>query len=149
MQTRIADRRGRNWPLESRPWTPASAGKRVVEALHSWGYRFDTDTVSAVVRLLVTAAVDDCGDHLSVHLTDHHDHALVLVLSSGPHTERPGDRDLLNAIAHQGAADSGVENAEDGRRRWALLNLTPPRTARPQPHIPAGAVGRYGKAGTS
>ncbi|MFF0746713.1 hypothetical protein ACFYVL_40625 [Streptomyces sp. NPDC004111] len=134
MQTRIADRRSRNWPVESRPWTPGKAGGLVVDALNGWGYRFDTDTVNAVVRLLVTAAVDDGGDHLSVHLADHHDHAMVLVLSSGPHTERPGDRDLLAAVARQGAADCGVESAEDGRRRWALINLVPPLpTARALP----------------
>ncbi|MEU8892521.1 hypothetical protein [Streptomyces sp. NPDC048442] len=132
MRTRIADRRGHNWPLESRPWSPNSAAKRVVEALHAWGHRFDTDTVGAVVKLLVTAAVDDGGDHLSVHLTDHQDHALVLVLvlvlvlSSVPHTERPDDRALLSAIARQGGIDCGTESAQDGRRRWALLDLAPP-----------------------
>ncbi|MBB6436112.1 hypothetical protein [Streptomyces candidus] len=96
-----------------------------MEALHAWGYeRFDEEAVRAVVKLLVTAAVDDGGAHLSLHLTDHQDHALVLVLGSGPRTGRPDDGSLLHAVAAQGAADCGTESAQDGRRRWALLSLT-------------------------
>lgn len=130
MRTRIANRRGRNWPLESQPWTPRGASRRVAEALHAWGYQhFDPETVRTVVELLVTAAVDDGGDHLSVHLADHREHAMVLVLSSGPHADRPGDDSLLRAVAATGAADCGVESAEDGRRRWALLDLASPRPA--------------------
>jgi hypothetical protein len=125
--------------MESRPWTPNSAAGRVVEALHAWGYLFDTDTVGAVVRLLITAAVDDGGDHLSVHLTDHQDHALVLILSSGPHTERHDDGGLLSAVARQGATDCGTENAQDGRRRWALLDLTPPQPRTLPDRCPAPA----------
>ncbi|MGW7417935.1 hypothetical protein [Streptomyces sp. NPDC054863] len=142
MRTRIADRRGRNWPLESRPWTPSGASRRVEEALHTWGYhRFDAETVRAVVRLLVTAAVDDGGDHLSVHLADHRDHAMVLVLSSGPHAERPDDGSLLRTVATRGAADCGVESARDGRRRWALLSLAPP----PPPVLPQPSTGSTGR----
>ncbi|MCX5205745.1 hypothetical protein OG897_30370 [Streptomyces sp. NBC_00237] len=100
------------------------------EALNAWGYhRFDAEAANAVVELLVTAAVEDGGDHLSVHLADHQDHALVLVLSSGPHAERPDDGSLLHAVATQGAADCGTESAQDGRRRWALLDLAPPTPA--------------------
>ena len=56
---------------------------------------------------------------------------MVLVLSSGPLTQRTSNGELLSAVARQGAADCGAESAEDGRRRWALLNLTPPV---PLPH---------------
>ncbi|MFJ6699476.1 hypothetical protein ACIQM4_25860 [Streptomyces sp. NPDC091272] len=139
MQTRIADRRGKNWPLESRPWTPRGASRRVAEALHAWGYQhFDEETVRTVVELLVTAAVDDGGDHLSVHLADHQEHAMVLVLSSGPHADRPDDGSLLRAVASRGSADCGVENAGDGHRRWALLDLAPPTPAAlPRPATPS------------
>ncbi|MFD3513830.1 hypothetical protein [Streptomyces sp. NPDC058657] len=100
------------------------------EALRAWGYvQFDEEAVRAVVKLLVTAAVDDGGTHLSLHLTDHQEHALVLVLSNGPHADRPDDGSLLHAVATQGASDCGTESAEDGRRRWALLNLMPPAPA--------------------
>jgi hypothetical protein len=137
MRTRIADRRCRNWPLEAQPWTPRGASRRVSEALHAWGYRrFDAAAVNAVVELLVTEAVEDGGDHLSVHLADHRDHALVLVLSSGPRAERPDDGSLLRAVATQGAADCGTESAEDGRRRWALLDLTPPSDPSNHPATP-------------
>ncbi|MEV5592204.1 hypothetical protein [Streptomyces sp. NPDC052496] len=117
----MANRRGANWPLESQPWASGGARKRVVEQLEEWGYRPDGEAVGAVVPLMVEAAVSDGGRRISLHLADQSQQALVLVLSHQP--DPAPDETILPRLAELGASSCGTDNAPDGRRLWALLDL--------------------------
>ncbi|WP_030670578.1 hypothetical protein [Streptomyces rimosus] len=117
----MANRRGVNWPLESQPWAPTGARKRVIRQLQQWGYRPDGDAVGAMVTLMVKAAVGDGGRRVSLHLADQHEQALVLVLSHQP-GPAPDDT-VLPRLAKLGASSCGTDNAPDGRRLWVLLDL--------------------------
>ncbi|WEH35179.1 hypothetical protein PZB75_18525 [Streptomyces sp. AM 4-1-1] len=127
----IRNRRCRNWQLESQPWTAGAAGTRIVGALRQWGYGFAEDTVIAAVTLLVNSAVRDGGTRISVHLADERNHAAVLVLSHGP-TPAPvpaplsasADESLLRDIAALGFRECGIDTGADGRRLWALVELS-------------------------
>ncbi|MFH8752968.1 hypothetical protein ACH4GK_17765 [Streptomyces rimosus] len=117
----MANRRGANWPLEAQPWAPAAAHKRVVKQLRQWGYRPNEEAVGNVVTLMVKAAVGDGGRHVSLHLADQNQQALVLVLSHQP-GPAPDDT-FLPRLAELGASSCGTDSAPDGRRLWALLDL--------------------------
>ncbi|MFE2271244.1 hypothetical protein ACFXB4_18605 [Streptomyces lavendulae] len=78
-----------------------------------------------VVRVLVTAAVEDGGKRLSVHLGDQDHKVLVAVLS---HTTGAPDQALLGTVATLATVDSvGTDTGEDGRRMWAVLDTEPRR----------------------
>ncbi|MFJ2556350.1 MULTISPECIES: hypothetical protein [unclassified Streptomyces] len=118
----MAGRRGVNWPLERQEWTPAVAGRRVVDQLRAWGHRPDEEAVAGVVALLVRTAAADGGTRVSLHLADEKRHALVLVLNHCPGMAAPSDHVLQDLMA-LGVTDCGTDTGEDGRRVWALLDL--------------------------
>ncbi|WP_329127220.1 hypothetical protein [Streptomyces sp. NBC_01465] len=128
MTVTMASRQGANWMLDASPWgAPYASGKAVrlvVDQLTSWGYRPDTTTVTAVVNLLVPAALADGGRRISVHLADQDHRALILVLSH--HDLHQGDDDaLLHELAAAGVVSCGIDTDRDGggHRRWALIEL--------------------------
>ncbi|WP_308376645.1 hypothetical protein [Streptomyces sp. ISL-99] len=123
LRARIANRRAANWTYETAPWSAPKAGRDTVDKLRSWGYRLGADhTAEELTRRLVTAAVEDGGSRISVHLADQDDQALILVLShqSG---QAPIDDALLTQIAALGVVSCGADTNQDGRRRWALLKM--------------------------
>jgi hypothetical protein len=73
------------------------------------------------VLLLVSSVVEDGGRHISVHLTEQDDQALILALS---HQAQPGDlQDLVLPRLHElGAVSCGTEITPDGRQVWAVLD---------------------------
>ncbi|MFE2936577.1 hypothetical protein [Streptomyces sp. NPDC059278] len=129
MVVTMANRRGANWTLDTR-WAAASAptkAQRLVgDQLKGWGYRPDTDQVDGLLDLLVTEAIGDGGNRISVHLADQEQRALILVMS---HQDRqaPESDDFLTRVAALGVASCGVDTdpEEGGRRRWALIELRP------------------------
>nr|WSZ97719.1 hypothetical protein OH820_20480 [Streptomyces sp. NBC_00857] len=118
----MANRRGSNWPLESRPWAPARARDHVVGKLHEWGHTDADATVGDVVALLVETVVADGGRRISLHLSDQNRQALVVVLSHQPGLAVTEEA-VLPRIAALGATSCGADTAEDGRRLWAVLDL--------------------------
>lgn len=126
----MRNRRGVNWPLECAPWSAPKASRRVLEQLGAWGYRpteATTDSVGAVVTLLVTAALQDGSRRISVHLSDQDRQACVLVLShqAGPVVGRASDGDdvLKQVTEHKVVTNCGSDLAPDGRRLWAVVDL--------------------------
>jgi hypothetical protein len=118
----MTNRQGVNWPMESQPWSANTARRRVVTQLRDWGYAADHKAAGDVTALLVDAAVGDGGTRVSVHLADQNRQALILVLSHQP-GQAPTDDALLPRIAELGVAVCGTDTAEDGRRRWAVIDL--------------------------
>lgn len=125
LRARIANRRAANWTLENAPWTPPKAGRAVVAKLRSWGYPLRDDHRAAeLTARLVTAALEDGGRRISVHLADQDQQALILVLSHQP--GRPTlDDAVLTEVAGLGVVSCGTDTDRDGDgcRRWALIQL--------------------------
>ncbi|MFF2940343.1 hypothetical protein ACFVSQ_10930 [Streptomyces niveus] len=75
-----------------------------------------------MAELLVTTAVYDGGQRVSLYLADQDRQALIVVLS-----HRAGlavtDERVLPAVAALGATSCGADTAQDGRRLWAVLDL--------------------------
>lgn len=130
LRARIANRRAANWPLDTAPWARSSvapkAGRNVVQKLEAWGYRLPADSpVHAVTARLVTAALEDGGSRISVHLADQDQQALILVLTHQP-GHATGDEQLLHDLAAYPVVSScGTDTDRDhgGRRHWALIDL--------------------------
>ncbi|MEW1718412.1 hypothetical protein [Streptomyces sp. NPDC093109] len=119
----MANRRGANWPLERRDWTPAVARRRVLDRLREWGYQPAEDAVGAVVALLVETAMADGGTRVSLHLTDDEQRVLVLVLNHCPGMAPSSSDRFMKDLVALGVTECGTESGEDGRRLWALLDL--------------------------
>jgi hypothetical protein len=126
----LRNRRGVNWPLEAAPWSASKASRRVLEQLREWGYRPSdtaTESVAAVVTLLVTGALGDGSRRISVHLSDQGRQVCVLVLSHQvglPVGHVPDGDDVLKQVTeHKVVSGCGSDLAPDGRRLWAVVDL--------------------------
>lgn len=126
----MRNRRGVNWPMDSAPWTVSKARRRVLVQLAEWGHRLSDPAVeatSAVVQLLVTAALADQSRRISVHLSDQDGQACILALSHQPGLAAgllPGGDQVLAELGVLPVVSScGTDTAADGRRYWAVINL--------------------------
>ncbi|ATZ29175.1 hypothetical protein SLAV_37050 [Streptomyces lavendulae subsp. lavendulae] len=122
----VRNRRTAAHPFRADEWAPAKAVRQVLGTVRGWGYPdLDEDDLERVVRVLVTAAVEDGGKRLSVHLGDQDHKVLVAVLS---HTTGAPDQAVLGTVATLATVDSvGTDTGEDGRRMWAVLDAEPRR----------------------
>ncbi|MEU1077229.1 MULTISPECIES: hypothetical protein [unclassified Streptomyces] len=128
VQVRLANRRCVNWPLESSPWTSSTAQRRIIELLQAWGYRPEEAAVRGVVAALIAPAVADAGRRISVHLADEGNRACIPVLSHH-HTPATCAEPSLTAVASSpSVAACGTDQAPDGTRLWAVIDLSMPAT---------------------
>ncbi|MBD0746738.1 hypothetical protein [Streptomyces sp. CBMA152] len=125
-RVRLANRRCVNWPMESAPWTATTAQRRVVEQLQAWGYRPDEAAVRRVVAALIAPAVADEGRRISVHLADEHDRACILVLSHQHLGDAPTQLSLAVVADCALVSACGSDQALDGTRLWAVIDVTAP-----------------------
>ncbi|MFD9565100.1 hypothetical protein [Streptomyces sp. NPDC059994] len=122
----LANRRCANWPLESAPWTATATQRRIVEQLQAWGYRPDPAAVRHVVAALIAPAVADAGRRISVHLADEQGRACILVLSHQHTPQTPTELTLTTVADCPSVAACGTDNAPDGTRLWAVIDLATP-----------------------
>lgn len=120
----MKNRQGASWSLEAQPWAPGKAFAEVTGRLSKWGLKAP-DTLEALLRQLVTTVVADGGRHVSLHLAEQDDQALLLVFSHHPRPSQPQDDDVLNRLRELGAASCGTEMTGEGRQVWAVLDLEP------------------------
>lgn len=125
LRARISNRRAANWTYEAAKWSAPKAGGNTVDKLRSWGYRIGEDhTAGELAARLVTAALEDGGSRISLHLADQDNKALILVLSHQP-GHAPLDDTLLAELAALGVVSCGVDTDQEdgGRRRWVLIDV--------------------------
>ncbi|WP_328674176.1 hypothetical protein [Streptomyces sp. NBC_00328] len=118
----MKNRQGASWSLEAQPWAPGKAFTEVTGRLGKWGLKAP-DALEALVRHLVTTVVADGGRHISLHLAEQNNQALVLAFSHQPHPSQPWDDDVLTRLRELGAASCGTEMTGEGRQVWAVLDL--------------------------
>lgn len=120
-RTVMADRKGAAWTLEAEPWAAKRAVAEVAAKLTQWGLRGPV-RLDDVVRFLIMAVVSDGGRHVSLHLGEQDEQALILAFS-----HRPGPADLghpvLPRLRELGAVSCGMEVTAEGRQVWAVLDL--------------------------
>jgi hypothetical protein len=119
----MKNRPGTSWTLENAPWVPKKAADQVADRLTTWGFT-PPEQLPDIVKSLVKAVLADGGRRVSVHLSEQHGQVLVLALSHQAAGEDK-DHELLTAVHDLGAASCGTETTAEGRRVWALLDLTP------------------------
>ncbi|MFI6339894.1 hypothetical protein [Streptomyces sp. NPDC050535] len=118
----MKNRQGASWSLEAQPWAPGNAFAEVTGRLDKWGLR-TPDALEALVRQLVTTVVADGGRHISLHLAEQNDQALLLAFSHHPHPTQAQDDDVLTRLRELGAVSCGTEMTGEGRQVWAVLDL--------------------------
>ncbi|MET7981705.1 MULTISPECIES: hypothetical protein [unclassified Streptomyces] len=119
----MRNRQGAAWSLEAQPWAPAKAVAEVTGRLAKWGFKAP-DGLETLVRQLVTPVVADGGRHISLHLAEQDNQALILAFSHRPCPSRVWDDDVLTTLRELGAASCGTEMTSEGRQVWAVLDLT-------------------------
>ncbi|WP_063760855.1 hypothetical protein [Streptomyces aureocirculatus] len=125
----IRDRRAANWALENAPWSPRRAAEDVVRKVGEWGLLNEkadkARTLAQLTRLLTEAALTDGGRRITVHVTDRHQHLLVMAVSHVAQTGAAVDREFLREVTSLGIVECGMDadGDEPGNRRWALLAL--------------------------
>ncbi|MFC9635934.1 hypothetical protein ACFTY8_43765 [Streptomyces mirabilis] len=118
----MKNRQGATWSLEAQPWAPGKAFAEVAGKFGKWGLKAP-DALEALVRHLVATVVADGGRHVSLHLAEQNNQALVLAFSHQPHPSQPWDDDVLTRLRELGAASCGTEMTGEGRQVWAVLDL--------------------------
>ncbi|MFI0960654.1 hypothetical protein ACH4S8_04425 [Streptomyces sp. NPDC021080] len=118
----MKNRQGAAWSLEAQPWAPGKAVAEVAGRLRKWGLKAP-DGLEALVFQLVAAVVADGGRHVSLHLAEQDNQALVLAFSHQPRPSRPQDDDVLARLGELGAVSCGTETTGEGRQVWAVLDL--------------------------
>ncbi|MET7390843.1 hypothetical protein ACFYPT_35550 [Streptomyces sp. NPDC005529] len=118
----MKNRQGAAWLLEAQPWASGKASAEVTERLGKWGLR-RPDGLEALVRHLVSTVVADGGRHVSLHLAEQNDQALLLAFSHHAYPSRPRDDDVLARLRELGAASCGTEMTVEGRQVWAVVGL--------------------------
>ncbi|MET7745999.1 hypothetical protein [Streptomyces sp. NPDC005385] len=118
----MKNRQGAAWSLEAQPWAPGKAVAEVTERLGKWGLK-RPDGLEALVGHLVSTVVADGGRHVSLHLAEQNDQALLLAFSHHPRPHQPRDDDVLERLRELGAASCGMEMTVDGRQVWAAVDL--------------------------
>ncbi|MFE9813339.1 hypothetical protein [Streptomyces sp. NPDC005548] len=118
----MKNRQGAAWSLEAQPWAPGKAFAEVAGRLSKWGLN-SPESLEALVRHLVAAVVADGGRHVSVHLAEQNDQALLLAFSHHARPAQPQDDDVLDRLRGLGAVSCGTEMTVDGRQVWAVVDL--------------------------
>ncbi|MFF3412754.1 hypothetical protein ACFYW8_42820 [Streptomyces sp. NPDC002742] len=118
----MKNRQGAAWSLEAQPWAPGKAFAEVTGRLGKWGLK-TPDGLEALVRQLVTTVVADGGRHISLHLAEQNDQALILAFSHRSRPSRPRDDDVLDRLRELGASSCGTEMTGEGRQVWAVVDL--------------------------
>ncbi|MFJ3714193.1 hypothetical protein OG709_00090 [Streptomyces sp. NBC_01267] len=118
----MKNRPGANWSLESQPWAPGKAFTKVTGRLTKWGLDSPT-ALEGLVRHLIATVVADGGRHISLHLAEQDQQALILALSHQPQPPPELDTEVLSRLHELGAVSCGTEMTEEGRQVWALLDL--------------------------
>ncbi|MET8039036.1 hypothetical protein [Streptomyces sp. NPDC005345] len=118
----MKNRQGAAWSLEAQPWAPGKAFAEVAGRLGKWGLK-RPEGLEALVRHLVGTVVSDGGRHVSLHLAEQNDQALLLAFSHYARPAQPQDDDVLDRLRELGAASCGTELTDDGRQVWAVVDL--------------------------
>jgi hypothetical protein len=118
----MKNRQGASWSLEAQPWAPGKAFAEVAGRFTKWGLK-TPDALEALVRQLVTTVVADGGRHVSLHLAEQNDQALLLAFSHHSRPPQPQDDDVLTRLRELGAASCGTEMTSEGRQVWVVLDL--------------------------
>ncbi|MEU7104732.1 hypothetical protein ACFQ2B_35705 [Streptomyces stramineus] len=123
----MTNRRGVNWPMEDRPWTPGKARERVLAQLREWGYTADEAMVGDLVTTLVGQAVQDTRARISVHMSPKGDQILVVVLSHQSGRPAADEATVRGLAGHRAVVSCGVETSTEGPSLWAVMDLNRPR----------------------
>ncbi|MFE7647525.1 hypothetical protein [Streptomyces phaeoluteigriseus] len=118
----MQNRQGAAWTLEAQPWAPGKAFTEVTGRLDKWGLSVPNG-LEDLVRHLVATVVADGGRHISLHLAEQNDQALLLAFSHHARPAQPQDDDVLDRLRELGAASCGTEMTGDGRQVWAVVDL--------------------------
>lgn len=119
----MRNRQGAAWSLEAQPWAAGKALTAVNGRLAKWGMRAP-DALDGLVRHLVSTVVADGGRHVSLHLAEQDNQALILAFSHQPQPPELGP-DVLPHLRTLGAVSCGTEMTGEGRQLWAVLDLAP------------------------
>lgn len=116
----MKNRPGAAWSLEAQPWAATKAVTEVTARLAKWGVT-EPDGLDEVVRFLVGTVAADGGRHVSLHLAEQDDQALILAFSHQPEAADLGDT-VLPRLHELGAVTCGTEVTPEGRQVWAVLD---------------------------